>query len=393
MKKSAPPHLTSSFLSFCSMSVTSNIVDFLRDQAPKSVTSDTEDIINVILEEETFKGKGRYGEDFIVDKTIERYLKGNFTKPRENNGYRKYGQITASKGIKGLITELSNQVTPIIGVENFGLTDNFNVYEITIDSRFRNANSFAGANNFKVKIGSGDDRFDFAYIPFHGGFKSVVKVELIDATFPNLLATNADDSYRNEPYFILVVNEVVGNNYTNKQQYFGKVYQDPATSSTDMFGKMDPTRKSSIEWPISHPHSAITELTVNLLNPQGGTVSFGTDAQTVATFNASSGPSITTITTSSSHGFSTGDKLYINGRAKAREALAGGANEFLSAFNKKTHTVNVTSLTAMNIDQVYNGNTTYESDSNMEIYAMNLKRQVTMTFKIWCMRENNTVRV
>ena len=350
-------------------------------------------IDRIIAEQGRLANGRRVTETEMADNVTSlymRYVEAAMTHDPVANTRSNTAATSTTKGIGGLARRVSDEVTPVIGVENFEMVPNFRAIDIVVDSRYRNPVSYTNSSYFKVAFGTHSDEHTFSYIPLTGGLKGIVSIELIDATFPNLLSSSATDSYYLEPYLLLGIDELTPMNYTSgKHHYFCKIMQESSITSSSHFGRMDATRKGGMKWPISQPRDALTCMTIRILNPNGGTVDFGTDAAAVDIYAATVGGGSSTWTTVTAHGVNTDDKVIISGRKKLRSGATPN-NEMLPAFTTQSHRASVSSTTSFTLTSVY-GSDPYEvgTGDGMELYVLNVKKQVTLTFRIVYMTDDN----
>lgn len=140
-------------------------------------------------------------------------------------------------------------------------------------------------------------------------FKNISKIELVGGCIPNFIGKNLLD-YNKEPFLYLNIKELKDNNvYITgiTSPVFAKLHFDYNMSVNYIY--LQTPRKGLMNTNINENISNLSSLTMQLLGSDGNPIVFGNDLLEIASFSATNP---TTVTTTTNHGLSTGDKVYIS---------------------------------------------------------------------------------
>lgn len=235
------------------------------------------------------------------------------------------GQLTAKQLTIKSQKEAKSKLMADIQYSREGRPIITKIYNITIDSKHRDLNSFPSASRYTIKFErKGTDSIN--QVGFINNIDSIIRnvrrIDLIKGIVPNIFKPNVNTP---DNYLLLGLDEIIGQHYNSSpvgKNIFGRLQFDLRLPINTNFLHVDPIEcyRTYTPEPLTTP---IVSLTVNILNFNGNLYSFGQDAFLIRYWQSMGG--ITIITTWLPNGLSSGDRVIfrLTTNAKMDETFDG----------------------------------------------------------------------
>jgi hypothetical protein len=238
------------------------------------------------------------------------FKKSDITQARIDTGSRLGYYDSKTGGILHPEQHERDNIAELIRVSR-SVTDTVTIteYTIAIDSRHRDIRIFPSSSRYTIGF-QNRSRTRFGFINNMSDIiRGTIRIELIDGSIPNILKDTGES--HPESYLLLSVDEITGRYFNSSPQgrnIFGKLKYDLYLHEDVNFLNIIPVMafRDFNPNPLS---TAITSLSINILNFNGNLVDFGQDSFQVRYWQ-DSGANTTIITTWLPHGLTTGNLIY-----------------------------------------------------------------------------------